>query len=402
VTNSVASVPELAAQWHPTNNGDLTPETVVASTTKKLWWTCAAGPDHEWQASGDNRFRRKSGCPFCDGKRASATNSLARFPDLVAEWHPTRNGDLTPAQVASGASKRFWWKCPKGPDHEWQAAPGVRSAGRGCPFCSGRRVSVTNSVASVPQLAAEWHPTRNGALRPEDVVAGTNKRFWWKCPKGPDHEWPATGNSRLATLPGGCPFCRGLSVSVTNSLARFPDLVAEWHPTRNGDLTPAQVVAGSHTKVWWQCSKDPTHEWPAQLNSRLIGRGCRACALPGYNPSKPGTIYVLCGVQWGKVGISNILARRLTQHARSGVFGSLVLAVEFPDGQTPIGIEQDLCVFIAERSIERAPQGTDGYTESFPVRMLDEVQAELHRLLAELPKSSWTKLDHPPPAGRSR
>ncbi len=384
--------PDLAAQWHPTLNGDLTPDQVVAGTGKKLWWKCSNGPDHEWQASGDNRFRRKSGCPFCDGKQASATNSLARFPELVAEWHPTRNGDLTPAQVASGTHKRFWWKCPKGPDHEWQAAPAHRSAGRSCPFCAGRRVSVTNSVASVPQLASEWHPTRNGTMRPEDVVAGTNKRFWWKCPKGPDHEWPATGNSRLALLPGGCPFCRGLSVSVTNSLARFPDLVAEWHPTRNGDLTPAQVVAGSHTKVWWQCPKEPTHEWPAVVKSRVDGRGCPACAEPGYNPTKPGTLYLLAGPAWGKVGISNVPGQRIAKHVRGKVFTTTVVTVEFADGRTPMGIEQDLCVFIAERSDERAPLGIDGYTESFPAELLGEVQAELLRLLAELPATDWEML----------
>lgn len=29
-----------------------------------------------------------------------------------------------------------------------------------------------------------------------------------------------------------------------------PKLAAEWHPTKNGDLSPDQVTAGSGKKVW--------------------------------------------------------------------------------------------------------------------------------------------------------
>ena len=28
--------------------------------------------------------------------------------------------------------------------------------------------------------------------------------------------------------------------------------LTEWHPTKNGNLTPQQVAAGSDKKVWWQ------------------------------------------------------------------------------------------------------------------------------------------------------
>jgi Probable Zinc-ribbon domain len=34
-----------------------------------------------------------------------------------------------------------------------------------------------------------------------------------------------------------------------------PELAAEWHPTKNGDLTPYYVLPGSAAKVFWQCSK---------------------------------------------------------------------------------------------------------------------------------------------------
>jgi hypothetical protein len=268
-------------------------------------------------------------------------------------------------------------------------------SGAGCPFCRGYYASVTNSLARFPELVAEWHPTRNGDLTPDQVVAGTNRKLWWVCSAGPDHEWQDDGHHRL--IGRGCPFCAGQRVSITNSLARFPDLIAEWHPTRNGDLTPGQVIAGTNKRLWWLCPNNADHEWQANGANRVAGNGCPFCAEHGYNPAKPGAVYVLCGDKWGKVGISNVLAQRLAQHAAAGVFGPLVAAVQFTDGTLPRRIERALCALIAKRTGQRAAQGVDGYTESFPAELLGEVQDELGRLLDELPADDWAPLDVAPP-----
>ena len=181
--------PQLAAEWHPTKNGGVTPDEFGVGSTAKVWWKCSKGPDHEWRATVANRTKRRNptGCPFCRGLKVSVTNSLASlFPTVAAEWHPTRNGTLTPDKVVAGSMKQFWWRCPNGPDHEWQASSANRTkkdSPRGCPFCAGKKVSVTNTLAALfPAVAAEWHPTKNGALTPNQVVAGSNKHFWWKCP----------------------------------------------------------------------------------------------------------------------------------------------------------------------------------------------------------------------------
>jgi len=133
-----------------------------------------------------------------------------------------------------------------------------------------------NLLETYPGIAAEWHLTKNGELTPDQVVAGSNKRFWWQCPQGPDHEWEAKLSNRTSTNKTGCPCCAGQKVSVTNSLAtQFPDIAAEWHPTKNGELTPDQVVAGSGKIFWWQCPQGPDHEWPATLVGRTReGAGC--------------------------------------------------------------------------------------------------------------------------------
>ncbi|HSN23256.1 MAG TPA: zinc-ribbon domain-containing protein, partial [Methylomicrobium sp.] len=45
-----------------------------------------------------------------------------------------------------------------------------------------------------PDLAKEWHPTKNGNLGPKDVTPGSAKKIWWLCEKG--HWWQASVRCR--------------------------------------------------------------------------------------------------------------------------------------------------------------------------------------------------------------
>lgn len=109
-------------------------------------------------------------------------------PLLAKEWHPTKNGNLTPFDVTCGSNKIIWWLLPyddpKTGRHfnfEWQAKINNRNKGASCPFLSERQVWKNfNDLATCnPQLAKEWHPTKNGDLTPFDVTCGSNKIVWW-------------------------------------------------------------------------------------------------------------------------------------------------------------------------------------------------------------------------------
>ena len=60
-----------------------------------------------------------------------------------------------------------------------------------------------------PELAKEWHPTKNGDLKPSMVTKNANKKVWWKCSnKDCGHEWKALVNSRNRKVEAtGCPKC---------------------------------------------------------------------------------------------------------------------------------------------------------------------------------------------------
>jgi hypothetical protein len=189
-----------------------------------------------------------------------------------------------PIEISSHTNKKCWWRCDAGPDHEWEASPAMRvSRGTGCPCCSGSKVSVTNSLATLaPGVAAQWHPTKNGDVTPADITSQTHKKCWWRCDAGSDHEWEASPNSRVGRGTG-CPCCNGNKVSVTNSLATLaPTVAAQWHPTKNGDLTPADITSRTHKKCWWRCDTNSGHEWEASPNNLVgslgKGTGCPYCS----------------------------------------------------------------------------------------------------------------------------
>jgi hypothetical protein len=59
--------PEIAKQWHPVKNGQLTPDKVTPYYYKKVWWQCDKG--HEWQAVISNINYKRTRCPYCAGRR---------------------------------------------------------------------------------------------------------------------------------------------------------------------------------------------------------------------------------------------------------------------------------------------------------------------------------------------
>ena len=269
------SNPGLATEWHPTKNGDLFPTMVTPNSHDTVWWLGKCG--HEWKASVKMR-NTGNGCPYCSGRRVlPGFNDLATVnPNLAAEWHPDKNGDLRPSDVTTGASVTVWWKCCQG--HEWQATIKSRSRGSGCPVCSGKTIihGVNDLATKYPQLASEWHPTKNGSLTPDCISPGSHAKVWWLCANG--HEWPASSNHRTSKT-RNCPYCcaNPRVLPGENDLAsRYPDLAREWHPTRNGSLTPNSVTANSSKRVWWKCLKG--HEWPCAVNHRANGSQCPICS----------------------------------------------------------------------------------------------------------------------------
>ena len=195
-------------------------------------------------------------------------------PKIAKEWNYEKNGNLRPEHFSANSHKKVWWKCPK--EHEWQSTIKDRNNGNGCPYCSSKIIlKGYNDLQTVnPILAKEWNYEKNDGLTPVDVMPNSNKKVWWKCPKG--HEWQASIADRNRGR--GCPYCIGKKVlKGYNDLQTVnPTLAKEWNYEKNKGITPKEVMPNSHKKVWWKCSEG--HEWEAVIGNRNKGNGCPYCA----------------------------------------------------------------------------------------------------------------------------
>jgi len=203
--------------------------------------------------------------------------SLAdKYPDIAAEWAYDLNAPLSPEHFRPQANKKVWWRCKNG--HTWKTTLNIRVCqGTGCPVCPRPVFKVKderNLAILNPSLASEWHPEKNGDIRPEDIRPKSNKKIWWKCNKG--HEWQASVSSRASG--SSCPYCCGRYATKINNLAsKYPELLKEWDIEKNNNLNPSELTPHVGKKVWWRCNKG--HSWQAIIYNRSKnGAGCPICA----------------------------------------------------------------------------------------------------------------------------
>ncbi len=313
--------PEIAAQWHPTKNGDLTPDKVIAESHKKAWWLLPYDDpdtkehfDFEWEAYISSRTSNNLGCPYLANKALwPGFNDLqTKYPEIAAQWHPTKNGDLTPDMVIAGSGKRAWWLLPyddpdtgKHFDFEWETAIFSRtSLHSGCPFLTGNALwpGFNDLQTKYPEIAAQWHPTKNGDLTPDRVIAESHKKAWWLLPYDDpdtkehfDFEWEASIGSRTGDN-CGCPYLanKALWPGFNDLQTKYPEIAAQWHPTKNGDLTPDRVIAESQKRAWWLLPYDDPEtgrhfefEWDSRIMDRIKSPACpyllNIRVWPGYN-----------------------------------------------------------------------------------------------------------------------
>lgn len=225
------------------------------------------------------------------------TNDLqSQRPDLAAEWHPTKNGDLTPLNVSVYSARTVWWQIEEvryGKVFllEWKATISNRTNGAGCPYTSKPPKKLLKGFndlsATNPELAEKWHPFKNH-ITPDMVFENTDRKFWWyheaeRWGKKFIHEWQASPKVvKRGGKAGGCPICHGIKVlfEYNDLYTCTPEIVEEWDYVKNEriGLDPKQITCGSNQYAHWIC-KYCGHTWRAMILNRTMRKTrCPKCA----------------------------------------------------------------------------------------------------------------------------
>lgn len=202
-------------------------------------------------------------------------NLRATHPALARQWSG-KNAPLLPSAFSYGSNYAAWWQCEVDQRHEWQMPIKVRTGqDQGCPFCSGHRISDSNSLATQRKdLLRIWNYDLND-VSPTEVSIGSHRLVWWKCRRKGGHNYQMAVKAKVGGQ--GCAVCSGKQVVPELSFgALYPEQAKYWDKTRNGDLGPFQVTPFSGKRVFWSCHKG--HRWELPVSKMTTNeRGCLEC-----------------------------------------------------------------------------------------------------------------------------
>ena len=417
--------PELVKEWDYERNGDLKPDDVTEGSPRRVHWICSVCGNRWITAVRCRTTRKKTGCNLCARRKVwqnrykelLKTRGCIIDPKLIQDWDYEANFPLKPSDFTPSSNKIVWWKCHTC-NYKFKDRIASRSKSLYCPVCTNRVIipGYNDLQTTHPDIAKQWHPTKNGKLKPTDISHGNGKKVWWICPIGHEYQAIILNRTKDNDNGNGCPVCdarrhtsfaeqavfyyikkffpdainrfkadflerfeldiyipsrkvaieydgkawhkeniyerelrkykacreTGIKLirlkekelkpsdSTTCDIAlhtmwkheilnktileilsilqiscndkeidvtrdkfnitklmdseymdslgnKHPELVSQWHPTKNLPATPFMFACGTHVKAWWVCP-DCGHEYEAAISSRTSGTGCPKCA----------------------------------------------------------------------------------------------------------------------------
>ena len=273
--------PGIAGEWDYRKNYPLTPDFFSSGSSQKFFWICPE--NHSYETSIKSRTKQKSGCPVCyknnssiiamRGKLKNTVSHQEKNPDYLSMFDIERNS-INPSDIPLMSTKKLWWICEN--MHPFQRNAVSMSVNQSCPTCS-------LVIFSNPDIAKEFHPSKNVDINVNDLDQASTQKVWWVCKNG--HEWKRDVGGRVREK-SGCPHCynqnrgeilRKSAVRRVGSLqSRMPDFLVLWDYDKNETL-PSEVTIKSNIKVWWKCLKGhPPYE--QSVIDKTNGQGCPVCA----------------------------------------------------------------------------------------------------------------------------
>lgn len=181
------SHPELLKEWNYEKNF-IKPQEITAGSNKKIYWICIKCAEPFFLSPKDKiRAKNLNYCKHSkeiyNRKPNIKTFLYQKFPELQEEWSKTNKLKFNEVSVSSDIKAD--WICKKCKSF-WAAKIGHRvkssidTQNGGCPFCNGKKVNETNSLAvKIPELVKFW--SFNNIISPNNVAPHSRKSVKWIC-----------------------------------------------------------------------------------------------------------------------------------------------------------------------------------------------------------------------------
>jgi len=269
---------EKAKCWHPTKNNNIKPTDIMKGTHKRCWFKC---PDckHDFEKKISDITSKGTWCLYCckpqqelcdDDNCEHCFNASFASHEKAEYWHPTKNNNIKPRDIMKGTHKKYWFKCHDCP-HSFESSISniVGNNQSWCPYCCEPQQKLCdddnceycfNASFASHEKAEYWHPTKNNNIKPRHIMKVSGKKYWFKCPDC-NHDINK-GISTISNQGTWCPYCCIPRKQICDndncedcfnaSFASHEKAIC-WHPTKNGNIKPRDVIKGTHKKYWFIC-----------------------------------------------------------------------------------------------------------------------------------------------------
>lgn len=222
--------------------------------------------------------------------RKKGKSLASEYPELVKEWHRTKNGTLEPEMFAPHSNQEVWWYCSLH-HYEYQEKIRNKTNGTRCPVCSGKvanyalnDIVTTGMHKEYNYIASELRYPDNNWINFRRIPFDSHMILKWRCKK--DHTWMMSCYDRTIRKKSS-PICAGIELErgFNDIKTVFPDVAAEWDYEKNGRLRPEMYTRLAKDLVSWKCKEG--HEWQDSIARRCNGMTCPYCSnrkvWKGYN-----------------------------------------------------------------------------------------------------------------------
>ncbi|WP_423798172.1 zinc-ribbon domain-containing protein [Neobacillus sp. SAB-20_R2A] len=187
--------------------------------------------------------------------------------ELCLEWHPIKNGELTPEKESYGSTQKVWWICQVC-KHEWQENVNRRYHGSPCPICKKKKIE---EVKTTCLNEMKDYANSKGGVCLSDKYINAHKKLIFECKEG--HRFEINAN-KIRTYSTWCRKCtfKEIADSQRGTIEDMKVLAKE----KEGKCL-SDVYINAREKLLWECKKG--HTWEATPDNVKRGSWCPTCKI---------------------------------------------------------------------------------------------------------------------------